>query len=411
MWLAKTVAKSVVLLIVAIGLLGVASASAPAAPTALPLSPSQSGDFAVDSFFDITYEIEFVGAPGSVLDGMSGTTQGTVRVDVNTGCVIPDNGTGTADLPPLGCQYQSLDDVWYIIDGLLPGDTIEIDAIIGNFFNITETPGGTLGGDVQIYDAIMELTMTGTGLLTGFNRNIDMQVAVETHSGPRTPGDPVQTFPTDMVSLHGEIFGDPDFDYLRITAGTAFGLPSPGETTLTKEMDYGDAPDPTYPTLMVNNGASHPILAGFNLGPSIDGEPDGQPDPSATGDDLAGLPDEDGVSFIGVLLPGQQACVDVTLTNTAGVIAPSLDAWIDFDANGKWDDPVEHLWNGVSQPLGSGSTNHLCFQVPPGASRGPTFARFRLSDGGGIPPFGPVPPGEVEDYEVYIEATKCGSVC
>ena len=172
-----------------------------------------------------------------------------------------------------------------------------------------------------------------------------------------------------------------------------------------EELDFGDAPDPTYATLQTNNGASHPILAGFNLGASIDAEPDGQPDASATGDDLDGNDDEDGVTFKTVLLPGQQACIDVSLTNTAGVANPSLDAWIDFDASGKWDDPVEHLWGGTSQSLSSG-TNTLCFQVPPGASRGPTFARFRLGNAGAIPPFGLGPAGEVEDYQVYIEATK-----
>ena len=171
------------------------------------------------------------------------------------------------------------------------------------------------------------------------------------------------------------------------------------------EMDFGDAPDPTYPTLLASDGARHPILQGFHLGPNIDAEPDGQPDATATGDDLANIDDEDGVTFTTVLLPGQQACVDVNLTNTAGVGAPSLDAWIDFDASGTWDDPAEHLWGGASQPLLSGS-NVLCFQVPPNASRGPTFARFRLGDARAIPPFGLGPLGEVEDYQVYIEATK-----
>jgi hypothetical protein len=36
-----------------------------------------------------------------------------------------------------------------------------------------------------------------------------------------------------MVQLDGQIFGDPDFDVLRIRAGSNFGLPSPGQTTLT----------------------------------------------------------------------------------------------------------------------------------------------------------------------------------
>jgi hypothetical protein len=37
-----------------------------------------------------------------------------------------------------------------------------------------------------------------------------------------------------MIQLEGQIFGDPDFDTFHIVAGSAFGLPSPGSTTLTR---------------------------------------------------------------------------------------------------------------------------------------------------------------------------------
>jgi hypothetical protein len=43
------------------------------------LTKLPTGDFAVDSFFDITYRIEFAGCPGSQLDGYAGTTTATVR--------------------------------------------------------------------------------------------------------------------------------------------------------------------------------------------------------------------------------------------------------------------------------------------------------------------------------------------
>ena len=44
--------------------------------------------------------------------------------------------------------------------------------------------------------------------------------------------------------------------------------------------DFGDAPPP-YPTLAKENGASHGVVQGFQLGKRIDGEPDGQPDQNA----------------------------------------------------------------------------------------------------------------------------------
>jgi hypothetical protein len=43
--------------------------------------------FEIDSFFDIAYEIEFVGCPGSILDGMSGTTTATERFGICGGPV------------------------------------------------------------------------------------------------------------------------------------------------------------------------------------------------------------------------------------------------------------------------------------------------------------------------------------
>jgi hypothetical protein len=50
----------------------------------------KGGSFEVNSFFDVTYEISFVGEAGGALDGLSGTTIGTVRM-----------GTGVAEVPML----------------------------------------------------------------------------------------------------------------------------------------------------------------------------------------------------------------------------------------------------------------------------------------------------------------------
>jgi hypothetical protein len=149
-------------------------------------------------------------------------------------CEVPDNGTGTADLPPPGCGYVSPDDLHLIIDGLPPGTTIRVAAEHTKFFNPQTFPGGNLGGEVERFDSILQMQMQGTGLLNGFNRFIVMQLACEAHTGPRNPGDPVQSFPNDMFTLQGQLFGDPDFDQLQIVGGTGFGLPSPGHTTLTQ---------------------------------------------------------------------------------------------------------------------------------------------------------------------------------
>ena len=58
----------------------------------------------------------------------------------------------------------------------------------------------------------------------------------EVHAAPRTAFAPVQNYNTDLFKMFSQIFGagDRDFDLIRLTAGTDFGVPSPGQTTLTQ---------------------------------------------------------------------------------------------------------------------------------------------------------------------------------
>ncbi|MBD3384614.1 T9SS type A sorting domain-containing protein [candidate division KSB1 bacterium] len=165
-----------------------------------------------------------------------------------------------------------------------------------------------------------------------------------------------------------------------------------------EQVDWGDAPDPTYPTRIANNGASHFILPGFMLGTSIDAEPDGQPDGTATGDDVGdGNDDEDGVIFTTPLTAGSPATVQVTLTTSVG--QGMLDAWFDFNNDGDWLDANEQIF--ASQVLNAGA-NNLNFNVPLNAVTGNCFARFRLSINGGLLPGGGAVDGEVEDYQTSI---------
>jgi hypothetical protein len=164
-----------------------------------------------------------------------------------------------------------------------------------------------------------------------------------------------------------------------------------------EELDFGDAPDPSYPTLLVSDGARHLIQPGFFLGNLVDSEPNGQPSTGADGDDLLdGIDDEDGVLFTSPLYPGSSATVDVTAFTAGGL----LDAWIDFNGNGVFDLATERIFG--SQPLAAG-VNNLSFNVPASAQPGlSTYARFRYSSIGGLAPFGLAQDGEVEDYTVQI---------
>lgn len=166
-----------------------------------------------------------------------------------------------------------------------------------------------------------------------------------------------------------------------------------------EERDFGDAPQTPYPTKLPE-GAWHRIVKGFHLGATIDSERDGQPDATATGDDLApagAVGDEDGVLFAGALVIGQGAAIEV-IASARGL----LDAWFDFNADGDWDDSGEYVF--IRTTLNAGS-NPLTFTVPPGsiAQPGVTFARFRFSHNGVESYRGPAADGEVEDYLIELE--------
>jgi hypothetical protein len=162
-------------------------------------------------------------------------------------------------------------------------------------------------------------------------------------------------------------------------------------------LDFGDAPA-GYPTLLAEDGARHVLTTGFFLGSTIDPEEDGQPSPAATGDGA----DEDGITFPAEILTGE----DVALTVTASA-AGLVDAWIDFNSDGDWDDAGEQVL--ASEPVVTG-INMVNVPIAPAARSGLTYARFRFSSAGGLTPTGQAPDGEVEDYEISIVASSWHNV-
>ncbi len=149
-------------------------------------------------------------------------------------CIAPNSG-GTVEVPALGCPFLSEPDPFKIEGGLPPATTIEIEVEILPLTLVSSGPGGSLGGDFNISEFDIVLTMSGTGLLAGFFRTLNMSGDFETHYAPRTPGNAVQSFASDIFLLDtAPLVGDPDFDTLTLRAGTGNGLPSPGSTTLTR---------------------------------------------------------------------------------------------------------------------------------------------------------------------------------
>ncbi len=202
------------------------------------LTQLPGGNWAVDSFFDITYRIDFVGAPGGAFAGMSGST--TAAAQLNSGltlgpsCTAPDVG-GTAEFP-VQCPggYQSGPNPVLALNGLPPGSPLLARLVLHGLSSV-EAPGGTLDGDTQSFSGTLDLEIVGFGFFAGYTRMISMPVNGTSDTAPRTPGDDPQNFANDMQTVGGSLPpGDPDFDLLRITGGTAFGMPSPGHTTLSR---------------------------------------------------------------------------------------------------------------------------------------------------------------------------------
>jgi len=75
-------------------------------PGQTTLNRLPTGDFAADSFFDLSYQIEFVGAPGSALDGFAGTTTATIRIEA--GITFP---FCSGDCPPSTVCASVLEEV------------------------------------------------------------------------------------------------------------------------------------------------------------------------------------------------------------------------------------------------------------------------------------------------------------
>ncbi len=168
-------------------------------------------------------------------------------------------------------------------------------------------------------------------------------------------------------------------------------------------FDYGDAPY-RFGTTRWEDGPRHRVTT-LSLGRRIDAEADGQNQYQAMGDDIDSQgDDEDGVVLVSNLVSSSRSQIATVVVDSSA--DAMLDAWIDFNGNGRFDHPEEHLGQNRSGQsiLVSSGMNVIDFVVPAGAEPGWTFARFRLSSAGGLTPLGLAEDGEVEDYRWRVES-------
>jgi hypothetical protein len=319
-------------------------------------------------------------------------------------------------------------------------DGVDISNVVfvanGTFNNTIEVTVSSDNGHAVYLNGWFDMNADGVWNDT----NEHFIVAREFNPSPGNPDSKTITFQIPQLAT------DQAVSYMRLRVSTtqsltAGGAAADGEVEdyqvfmVSEARDYGDAPDNMpgigdYPTLLSSNGASHAIVPGLSLGEidpvllieQIDRDFDGQPNATATGDDInypaAGLNDENGIIFdpnLSRFVPGGVAQIDVNVTNTlAGNTQAYLYGWVDFNRDGDWDDAGEQVFGDATggQEVDPGS-NLLLIDIPelfdptdPTAisELGDTYSRFRLTtDATGVSYDGHVADGEVEDYMVTIE--------
>jgi PKD repeat protein/Leucine-rich repeat (LRR) protein len=160
-------------------------------------------------------------------------------------------------------------------------------------------------------------------------------------------------------------------------------------------LDWGDAPDPPYRTLAIHDGPRHIISdrVGFF---GVDKDRDGMPSLLADGDDLSGSDDENHYRFITPLVRGHNAAIEFWPKDIS-----ILNGWIDFNADGDWDDPFEHCIQDL-RVTNPGYPDTAAFKVPLSTVDGYSYARFRISKDAGISTTGLAVFGSVEDYRILL---------
>ncbi|WP_157593857.1 GEVED domain-containing protein [Rubripirellula obstinata] len=163
-------------------------------------------------------------------------------------------------------------------------------------------------------------------------------------------------------------------------------------TVAEPPSDFGDAPD-SYDTTLASDGARHAAV-GPILGTLRDVDEDARAPLNGTSDN------DDGVMFGAIGVNASMAAVNIDVSNAIDEEA-KVDAWIDFNRDGDFEDPGENVLQNVTVNNGMQTLN---FFLPNSLTVGENYARVRLSSEGGLGPNGLAADGEVEDYVIQILA-------
>ncbi|MEE8390464.1 MAG: SdrD B-like domain-containing protein, partial [Anaerolineae bacterium] len=302
--------------------------------------------------------------------------------------------TTTLTFSPIFTQDLTLDFGFYA--GRI-GDYVWIDHDLDGIQDAGETP--VAGVLVDLYDSATKTylgsdTTAGGGLYLFDDLPLNVTYTVQLSQTNFGPGGALYSYTPTSLTV-GSPDTDSDANPNALFNGSGYAVTTTLTTLITEDltldfgfyqMDLGDLPESPYPTTLAQNGARHVILPNNNptMGSTVDAELDGQPNATATGDDIADTPDdEDGVSFT-LLVPGQVATVTVTaLSVISGGLVGVLNAWLDFDGDGDLTGAGEQI--APNEPLNAGSSIAITFTVPTTVTN-TVYSRFRFSSDSNLQP-------------------------
>ena len=182
------------------------------------------------------------------------------------------------------------------------------------------------------------------------------------------------------------------------------------ENYMEQPLEFGDAPDPTYPSLLASNGARHcptttEILGLSSMGDSKDFELD------------ANVPDndlfDDGLVTAIIAANNPAATVQFEVTNFIAINDLFVNILIDLNQDGDWTDAGEHVVQNQAINLpgpAEGTFTSTPFSTV-GAIPGQTWLRLTLTRTQVAVPWdgtGQFACGETEDWKIYIEGEEEG---
>jgi SdrD B-like protein/putative Ig domain-containing protein/GEVED domain-containing protein len=318
----------------------------------------------------------------SGLGSASSTTNSTIKI----GSLVDSEGSITANSSATGDDTTGSDDE----DGVTVPSSMVTGTTTSLTVNVTNTSGSTVYLNAWI-------DYNRNGLLTDSGEQIASNTTIATGT---SNSNKTLTFTVPATASIGTAGVR-----VRLTSTSSpgpTGLDGSGEvedyvTTLAVSTDHGD-----YSGF---GNASSTTNSTLRIGATVDFETAATTNATATGDDITGSDDEDGVTVPASVMRSSTATITVNVSNTSGASA-YLNAWIDYNQNGVLTDSGEQIASNTVIATGTSNTNKVInFTVPAAAVVGTTGVRVRLTSTSSPGSASASGNGEVEDYTVTVAAS------